>query len=117
MLFIFQSQAICAKCNEVISQRIVTALDKQWHPEHFACRECHTPITESTFNQKDGEPVCTQCYALKYLDVCFSCKQPIKGVCNLLERLLLFKNKLSFNLYNLIFKLSHCYTKSVIMMS
>ncbi|XP_055844772.1 transforming growth factor beta-1-induced transcript 1 protein [Episyrphus balteatus] len=71
------SDAICHKCNEAISQRIVTALGKSWHPEHFACRECGKPIAESTFNIHEDEPVCSDCFVQKYSGTCFACKRPI----------------------------------------
>lgn len=71
------SDTKCHKCNEVITQRIITALGKSWHPEHFACRECKNPIVEATFNEKEGEPVCTNCYKLKYSDICAYCHQAI----------------------------------------
>lgn len=79
--FSFQSSDVkCNKCNQVITQKILTALGKSWHPEHFVCRECGAPIKDPTFNEKDGEPVCVACFTSKYSDVCFACKQPIREV-------------------------------------
>lgn len=72
------ADVICSKCNAAIQNRIVTALGKSWHPEHFVCKVCEQPITESTFNEKDGEPVCSGCFMQKYSDTCFACKQPIR---------------------------------------
>ncbi|CAD7090865.1 unnamed protein product [Hermetia illucens] len=72
------SDVKCNKCNQVITQKILTALGKSWHPEHFVCRECGAPIKDPTFNEKDGEPVCVACFTSKYSDVCFACKQPIR---------------------------------------
>ncbi|XP_022644553.1 transforming growth factor beta-1-induced transcript 1 protein-like isoform X2 [Varroa jacobsoni] len=34
----------CAKCNEAIKEKCVTAMDKTWHPEHFQCAKCSKPI-------------------------------------------------------------------------
>lgn len=61
--------------------QILSALGKKWHPEHFTCLECGNPIVEKTFNEKNGEPVCTNCYLYKYSAVCYSCKAPIASVC------------------------------------
>ncbi|XP_055390056.1 transforming growth factor beta-1-induced transcript 1 protein isoform X2 [Condylostylus longicornis] len=68
----------CYKCNEVITKRIITAMGKSWHPEHFTCRECKEPIKDLTFNEKFGEPVCSECFLAKYSDICYACKQPIR---------------------------------------
>lgn len=72
--------SVCHKCNEVIQQRIITALGKTWHPEHFACKDCLLPITEATFNIQAGEPVCSDCFVKLYSGTCHGCKQPILEV-------------------------------------
>ncbi|XP_059617876.1 transforming growth factor beta-1-induced transcript 1 protein isoform X1 [Phlebotomus argentipes] len=71
------TDVVCGKCNNPITQNILTALGKSWHPEHFVCKVCDRPISEGSFNQKDGEPVCSGCYISKYTDVCYACKQHI----------------------------------------
>ena len=80
MLFYFQSESICNKCNEEITHRIITALGKTWHPEHFACKDCQVPIEEATFNIQDGEPVCSKCFMKNYSGTCHACKKPILEV-------------------------------------
>lgn len=64
----------------VLSPQILTALGKSWHPEHFVCSVCSQPITEGSFNQRDGMPVCSPCYVSKFTDICHGCNQPILGV-------------------------------------
>lgn len=59
---------------------MLSALGKQWHPEHFVCKVCEKPITGSTFNEKDGHPVCSPCFIQKFSQICFSCKKPIQEV-------------------------------------
>ncbi|XP_046802227.1 serine protease SP24D isoform X2 [Lucilia cuprina] len=71
------SESICYKCKEVITHRIITALGKTWHPEHFACKDCQFPIEEATFNIQDGEPVCSKCFLNNYSGTCHGCKNPI----------------------------------------
>jgi len=69
--------AVCFQCKESISQRIITALGKTWHPEHFACKDCKNPIEEATFNIHEGDPVCSKCFVSFHSEVCHGCKQPI----------------------------------------
>lgn len=71
------AESICHKCNETISQRIITAMGKTWHPEHFVCKDCNLPIEETTFNSQNGEPVCSQCFVKNYSGTCYACKQAI----------------------------------------
>lgn len=71
--------AFCSRCNEEITSRILSALGKKWHPEHFTCLECGNTIVEKTFNERNGEPVCTNCYLYKYSATCAQCKKPISG--------------------------------------
>lgn len=58
----------------------LTALGKSWHPEHFTCLVCEKPISAVTFNERDGSPVCSECYAKKYSETCNQCHKPIVGV-------------------------------------
>eukprot|EP00099_Drosophila_melanogaster_P001426 NP_001097003.1 uncharacterized protein Dmel_CG34325, isoform A [Drosophila melanogaster] len=72
-----EQPSICHKCNEVIQLRIITALGKTWHPEHFVCKDCQCPITEASFNINDGQPVCSACFVSNYSGICHGCKRPI----------------------------------------
>ena len=35
---------ICGACRRPIEERIVTALGKHWHVEHFVCAKCEKPF-------------------------------------------------------------------------
>ena len=35
---------ICGACRRPIEDRVVTALGKQWHVEHFVCGKCEKPF-------------------------------------------------------------------------
>lgn len=72
------ADTLCGRCNEAVSGRILTALGKSWHPEHFVCKVCEQPITGATFNEKNGDPVCSECFLQKFSEICFACKQPIQ---------------------------------------
>ncbi|KAH8246516.1 hypothetical protein KR038_007944 [Drosophila bunnanda] len=70
-------EIVCHKCKEVITKRMITALGKTFHPEHFRCRHCEQQIDDATFNIQDNEPVCTKCFQERYTHICAACKQPI----------------------------------------
>ncbi|XP_077299025.1 transforming growth factor beta-1-induced transcript 1 protein-like [Arctopsyche grandis] len=79
---------ICNVCFKEIEGRVVTALDKKWHPEHFTCADCKKPIENSTFHQKDGKIYCETDFLNNHTDKCNDCGKPIKdriikamGVC------------------------------------
>ncbi|KAJ0176869.1 hypothetical protein K1T71_008048 [Dendrolimus kikuchii] len=69
--------AICASCNVVIQGRIVTALNKKWHPEHFACNTCRKPIDGAKFHQHNGGVHCVPCFAQHHSPKCHGCGEPI----------------------------------------
>ncbi|KOB68259.1 Steamer duck [Operophtera brumata] len=74
---------ICGECRRPIEERIVTALGKHWHVEHFVCAKCEKPfhghrhyekkglayceqhyhqLTRSKFYEYDERPACRRCY-------------------------------------------------------
>ncbi|KAG7308900.1 hypothetical protein JYU34_006170 [Plutella xylostella] len=68
----------CSGCNEPISSgRIVTALNKKWHPEHFVCNTCRRPIDGAKFHQHDGGVHCVGCFAEHHSPRCHGCGDPI----------------------------------------
>jgi len=71
------SASVCFSCKEAIVGKIVTALDKDWHPDHFACAHCKKPISGGSFHTKDGKPYCVEDYARLYMAKCYACKEPI----------------------------------------
>ncbi|KAG4068205.1 hypothetical protein HA402_008846 [Bradysia odoriphaga] len=70
---------VCAKCEKAIEGESLTALDKNWHPEHFVCKLCEKPITSEQFVEHEGSPVCGKCNTAKLCEKCFQCKKPITG--------------------------------------
>uniref|UniRef100_A0A671RP50 Paxillin b n=1 Tax=Sinocyclocheilus anshuiensis TaxID=1608454 RepID=A0A671RP50_9TELE len=49
--------------------KVVTALDKTWHPEHFFC-ECFTPFVNGSFFEHDGQPYCEVHYHSRRGSLC-----------------------------------------------
>ncbi|XP_054278966.1 leupaxin-like [Macrosteles quadrilineatus] len=69
----------CAQCNKPITDTVVAALGKTWHPEHFTCAHCKKPIREPTFREQSGQPYCEADYMQLYGKSCSGCGQPIKN--------------------------------------
>jgi len=54
--------SICAGCNKAIVGRAVQALNKKWHPEHFVCAFCNTPLPGTNHVENAGKAYCKACY-------------------------------------------------------
>ncbi|XP_063158561.1 transforming growth factor beta-1-induced transcript 1 protein [Candoia aspera] len=67
----------CGFCNEPILDKMVTALDKNWHPEHFCCVKCGRPFGEEGFHEKDGKQYCRQDFYELFSTRCQGCSQAI----------------------------------------
>uniref|UniRef100_K7FDB1 Transforming growth factor beta 1 induced transcript 1 n=1 Tax=Pelodiscus sinensis TaxID=13735 RepID=K7FDB1_PELSI len=67
----------CGLCNEPILDKMVTALDKNWHPEHFCCVKCRRPFGEEGFHEKDGQQYCRQDFYELFSTRCQGCGQAI----------------------------------------
>lgn len=84
LLYIFGAFAINFSMWRILNKdrsfQIITALNKSWHPDHFVCLKCDKPISGQTFNEKDGNPICSDCFLQYFSEICASCKKPIKGV-------------------------------------
>jgi hypothetical protein len=52
----------CARCDGVIIGRIVTAMDRRWHPECFQCSVCRTLLEHVSSYEHDGHAYCHMDY-------------------------------------------------------
>lgn len=59
---------------------MLEALDKSWHPEHFACKECKKRIAENKFHESEGLPVCSKCFESKVQAICAACRKLVTEV-------------------------------------
>ena len=48
----------CALCRRPIAGRSVSALGKQYHPEHFVCSKCQKPFGSFQWWEYKGKPYC-----------------------------------------------------------
>ncbi|MGH0172840.1 UNVERIFIED_CONTAM: hypothetical protein FKN15_074915 [Acipenser sinensis] len=62
----------------LFSQKMVTALDKNWHPEHFCCVKCGRPFGEEGFHERDGRQYCQQDFFSMFASRCHGCSKPIQ---------------------------------------
>ncbi|NWI36743.1 FBLI1 protein, partial [Picathartes gymnocephalus] len=68
----------CAKCQGLITEHIVRALGKGYHPSCFSCAACCRAIgTESFAVDEQGDVYCVPDFYRKYAAVCSACGCPI----------------------------------------
>ncbi|KAK0147541.1 Leupaxin [Merluccius polli] len=68
----------CGYCKGPIMQKILTALDQSWHPEHFFCTHCGSLFGSEGFLEKDGKPYCNRDFYLLFAPKCSGCGEPVK---------------------------------------
>ena len=59
------------------TQRVMRALDKTWHPEHFFCTLCGKHFGPEGFHEKDSKAFCRECYYEKFAPRCRRCDKAI----------------------------------------
>jgi paxillin len=67
----------CAYCNGPILERVLRALGKTWHKEHFFCTLCGKDFGPEGFHEKDSKAFCRECYYEKFAPRCKRCEQAI----------------------------------------
>ncbi|NXK50504.1 FBLI1 protein, partial [Chauna torquata] len=68
----------CAKCRGLITERIVRAMGKGFHPGCFACAACGRAIGAESFAVDERDEVyCVADFYRKYAPVCGACERPI----------------------------------------
>ncbi|XP_071518084.1 uncharacterized protein [Panulirus ornatus] len=71
----------CGGCNSPIMENYISALNAQWHPECFVCRDCRQPFNGGSFFDHEGLPYCETHYHAKRGSLCAGCNKPITGRC------------------------------------
>ncbi|XP_077532476.1 Z band alternatively spliced PDZ-motif protein 52 isoform X2 [Haemaphysalis longicornis] len=80
---------ICASCGSPIRGPFVTALGRNWCPEHFLCSNgsCRKSLQDIGFVEEQGKLYCEHCYESYMAPICRKCGHRIKGDClNALEQ-------------------------------
>lgn len=71
----------CGGCNAPIMENYISALNAQWHPDCFVCRDCRQPFSGGSFFDHEGMPYCETHYHEKRGSLCYGCHKPITGRC------------------------------------
>ncbi|XP_078078114.1 LIM and senescent cell antigen-like-containing domain protein 1 isoform X3 [Mustelus asterias] len=70
---------ICGACRRPIEGRVVNAMGKQWHVEHFVCAKCEKPFLGHRHYERKGLAYCETHYNQLFGDVCYHCNRVIEG--------------------------------------
>ena len=74
------AKGMCAACKKPILGKVLDALGRQWHPEHFTCASCETELSNATYYESNGRPYCEKDYHELYAPRCAYCNGPILDV-------------------------------------
>ncbi|KAM9606777.1 leupaxin isoform 3-T3 [Morphnus guianensis] len=58
-------------------QKVLTALDQTWHPEHFFCAHCGKVFGDDGFHERSGKPYCHQDFLAMFAPKCQGCDRPV----------------------------------------
>ncbi|NXS21039.1 LIMS1 protein, partial [Mystacornis crossleyi] len=64
---------ICGACRRPIEGRVVNAMGKQWHVEHFVCAKCEKPFLGHRHYERKGLAYCETHYNQAWCVNCFAC--------------------------------------------
>ena len=70
---------ICGACRRPIEERVVTALGKHWHVEHFVCAKCEKPFLGTRHYERKGLAYCETHFHQLFGNVCFKCGHVVLG--------------------------------------
>lgn len=74
------AKGMCAACKKPILAKVLDALGRQWHPEHFTCAACDMELSTVTYYESNGRPYCEKDYHELYAPRCAYCNGPILDV-------------------------------------
>ncbi|KAI8917678.1 hypothetical protein DFJ77DRAFT_314609 [Powellomyces hirtus] len=70
----------CAYCEEPIRERLISALGKSFHPEHFFCCQCGKNFgVDESFMESDGMAYCPEDFMALFAFGCTKCKKALVG--------------------------------------
>ena len=58
----------------------MSAIGRNWHPEHFVCAHCHENLKDRTFVEEKGKIYCEDDFVKLYAEKCHKCGKNIGGV-------------------------------------
>jgi len=81
----------CGFCDQLIVGKVLKAMNKTWHPNHFTCFSCKKPFedpnaaaqgkpTNIEYIEKENNPYCASCYKDMFLPKCTACNKAIENM-------------------------------------
>ena len=70
---------VCAHCHESIRSAFVMAREQIFHPNHFLCHTCHTPLGGKPYLEHGAQFYCENDYYEQFNPKCHTCHATIKG--------------------------------------
>jgi len=70
---------ICGACRRPIEERVVTAMGKHWHVDHFACAFCEKPFRGNMHYEKNGLAYCYYHFNQLFGALCYHCNGVVEG--------------------------------------
>ncbi|KAI6068285.1 Leupaxin isoform X1 [Aix galericulata] len=67
----------CAYCAGPIREKVLTAMNQTWHPEHFFCTHCGKVFGDDGFHERKGKPYCRQDFIALFAPKCQGCERPL----------------------------------------
>ncbi|CAH7673545.1 hypothetical protein BY996DRAFT_6410064 [Phakopsora pachyrhizi] len=75
---IFKKDSLnCASCYQLITGRVVHALEQRWHPDCFTCQHCGQALEHVAFYEHDGKAYCGVDYDELFSLKCHHCNTSI----------------------------------------
>ncbi|KAJ3598023.1 hypothetical protein NHX12_001537 [Muraenolepis orangiensis] len=72
------SLAVCSRCGERITDRVLKAVGQSFHAHCFRCCTCACSLEGAPFiTDDDNNPYCVQDYHRRFSPLCVSCNEPI----------------------------------------
>ncbi|KAG7475873.1 zyxin [Solea senegalensis] len=72
------SLAVCSRCGERITDRVLKAVGQSFHAHCFRCSTCSCVLEGAPFITDDNNnPYCVQDYHRRFSPLCVSCNEPI----------------------------------------
>ena len=70
----------CGGCTKAIMDNYISALNMQWCPDCFVCKECQQPFDGGSFYEHEGFPYCENHYHALRGSLCAGCHKPIQVI-------------------------------------
>ena len=84
---------ICLYFRRPIEERVVTAMGKHWHVDHFACAFCEKPFRGNMHYEKNGLAYCYYHFNQLFGALCYHCNGVVEVSLKIKTKSPLYKHK------------------------